>query len=882
MAEKYFENDEMYKFGDKYKFKALKVYSSTEWMANSTKKYRKVFDKNEVDYIRAEFSFYNKFFDEKDWESVITLKAFELKGSKRKEICNQEEKLVVEKTQNVVFTHKGWGTDKIGGFWKKGKYVWEAYIDEKLVGTQEFYIEDIGIVTEKDNPYFEVESIKLFAGPYDGWAVKNRKYLRKFDREATQYLWVEVKIRNKLATDWNCELFINHYDHAGQFKARISSFRYIEKNRKGFIYTFDEGWGSKEGGTWRDDKYTVEIIFMDTLIAIIPFEVGDEEIEGIIEPVVSNEYIPQMDQNEQNNLDKPEEAETLEDVLDELDGLIGLQEIKKKIRDHISYLDFIRLRKEKGFEDSEEIKLHSVFTGNPGTGKTTVVKLLGKIYNKMGLLSEGHVHEVDRVDLVGEFIGQTAPKVKEAIDEARGGVLFIDEAYMLARKDGDSKDFGKEVIEVLVKEMSDGEGDLAIMFAGYPEEMETLLNSNPGLRSRLKYYFHFDDYYPDELVEIAQYACEKRCLKLDEQAKEYIEKIIVEAYRNRDKTFGNARYAFSLIDEGKMNLGLRIMQQPDVEQLTKDTLSTVTLEDVEKISLGKKKRKLDIKIDEDLLRHSMQELNSLIGLNNIKNDINEMVKLVRYYRETGKDVLNSFSLHTVFIGNPGTGKTTVSRIIGKIAKALGLLERGHIVECDREGLIAGYIGQTAIKTKERIDEAKGGILFIDEAYALAEGSHNSYGNEAIEVLLKNMEDKRGEFAIIVAGYPEPMERFLKSNPGLKSRFDRTFQFNDFSPEELLKIAVLMFVRENLTPDKKAEEYLKELFANMVRKKDRYFGNARTIRRIVEEATKNQNLRMAFTPSEKRTPKMLGTLSYEDVKEVVVEEFQRTTHVGFKR
>ena len=151
-----------------------------------------------------------------------------------------------------------------------------------------------------------------------------------------------------------------------------------------------------------------------------------------------------------------------------------------------------------------------------GTGKTTVVKLLGKIYNKMGLLSKGHVLEVDRTDLVGEFIGQTSPKVKEKINQAKGGVLFIDEAYMLARSDDNTKDYGKEVIEVLLKEMSDGTGDIAIMVAGYPTEMEHFLNSNPGLRSRFCYYFHFEDYLPDELIQIAEYTCQKRSVTLSE------------------------------------------------------------------------------------------------------------------------------------------------------------------------------------------------------------------------------------------------------------------------------------------------------------------------------------------------------------------------------
>ena len=168
--------------------------------------------------------------------------------------------------------------------------------------------------------------------------------------------------------------------------------------------------------------------------------------------------------------------------------------------------------------------------------------MMGRLYNKMGLLSKGHVHEVDRSDLVGEYIGQTAPKVKEAIQLARGGVLFIDEAYALARSAEDSKDFGREVIEILVKELSNGPGDLAVIVAGYPKEMKTFLDSNPGLRSRFKLTFEFADYLPQELSKIAEFASQEKEVTLAPEAKVLVDEMITEAYRSRDRAFGNARF----------------------------------------------------------------------------------------------------------------------------------------------------------------------------------------------------------------------------------------------------------------------------------------------------------------------------------------------------
>jgi SpoVK/Ycf46/Vps4 family AAA+-type ATPase len=860
----------------KYKFKEIKVYSSDEWLANSTKKYRRVFDRQETAYIRSEFQFYNKLFDEEAWDAKINLKAISLDGKNQKELCNLETKRSIGVDENVVIAREGWGNEKPGSFWANGDYLWQGFVNDEMLGEMKFHVEDVGLVTPESNPYFTIESLKLFKGSFEVPAKEDRKYFLKFDSNTTQYIWVELKVKIATKKDFFYELFYNFYNDNGLLKGSTDNYAYLEANNENEIYTFTAGWGSNTAGSWKPDNYRLDIIFMDTLIGSLTFEVGEGELEGT---TVYNTTI---------NTEKPQSVttttaptESIEDVIKQLDELIGLTDIKSKIKEHVKYLEFIKLRKEKGFQDSDKMSLHSVFTGNPGTGKTTVVNLLGKIYQKMGLLTKGHVLEVDRSDLVGEFIGQTAPKVKAKIEEARGGILFIDEAYMLSRSDDDSKDYGKEVIEVLLKEMSDGNGDIAIMVAGYPAEMEHFIDSNPGLRSRFNYYFNFEDYLPEELMQISDMAAKKRSLTLTETSRSLIFEMLTEAYRNRDKTFGNARYAYSIIDEAKINLGLRLMNHPDVNNLTNEMLSAIELEDIQKIFASKQKAKLLLKVNENLLREALQELHDLIGIKNIKEDITELIKLVRYYHEIGKDVLNKFSLHSVFAGNPGTGKTTVARIIGKIYKALGLLERGHVVECGREGLVAGFVGETAIKTKALIDKSKDGVLFIDEAYALSEGGENDFGKEAIEVILKNMEDMRGKFAVIAAGYPDNMNKFLLSNPGLKSRFDRTYTFNDYAPDELYEISKTMLSKEGLTADAEAEKHLREYFSGLYETKDKYFGNARAVRNDMGEAVKNQNLRMASIPSDNRTPEMISTLTIDDVKEFEIKQVQTRTGVGFK-
>lgn len=843
-----------------YKFKELKVYGSTEWLADGKKKYRQVFESSETSYIYAEFSFYNKYFDEEDWKVKVQLKCFELDAdnSRSREVCNINIERDVKSQENIVYIREGWGNASAGIFWKKGKFVWEARLDDKVVGSKNFYVESHGPVALDNNPYFNLKSLKLFEGSKTLPTVKSRIYYTRFDQKETRYVWGEFVLQNKhLTEDWCCEVVFNFYNDARQLKGRTVELMHVNKGEE--MVTICSGWGSDHRGTWFNDNYTLEIVFMENLVAIVPFEVGMGNQEGTTQAVLPTTGTPIAPGT------IPEE-QTLEDLMEELNALIGLESIKTKVKEYTQYLSFLKLRQEKGFEEPERINLHAVFTGNPGTGKTTVANMLGKIYHKMGLLRKGHVHEVDRAELVGEFIGQTAPKVKEAIKKAAGGILFIDEAYALARSKEDAKDYGREVIEILLKEMSDGKAGIAVLVAGYPEEMQTFLESNPGLKSRFNMYYEFPDYLPQELQQIALYSAQKRKVQLTEEAKTYLYEKLVERYRNRDRTFGNARLVNSIIDEGKMNMGLRVMKSDDPTQLTEEELSLIQLGDVEKIFGGSKVRKADIPVDEDLLNKSLKELNNMVGLGKIKVEINELVKLVKFYREIGKDVMNTFSLHSVFTGNPGTGKTTVARILATIYKALGILEKGHLVEVDRGSLVAGFIGQTAIKTSQRLDEAKGGVLFIDEAYALSNASEKDYGQEAIETVLKRMEDKRGEFIVIAAGYPDNMRVFLETNPGLQSRFDKAFHFEDYSPMDLWEICVQMLHAENLKPDYEAELHLKQYFAFRHRQKDKFFGNARTVRKVVEESVKNQHLRLASLPSERRTPEVLHLLTLDDVRE----------------
>jgi len=436
--------------------------------------------------------------------------------------------------------------------------------------------------------------------------------------------------------------------------------------------------------------------------------------------------------------------------------------------------------------------------------------------------------EYYRSSLVAGYVGQTAIKTNEVIDKALDGVLFIDEAYSLA-KDGDS--FGQEAIDTLLKRMEDDRDRLVVIVAGYTNEMKTFIDSNPGLKSRFNRYIEFEDYSAEEMLTIFKNLATKQNYTLSEESEKVLLGIFKDVKENEDNSFGNARGVRNLFEKTLVNQANRIAKNGCVGSETQILLP----EDFED-GRPKKIKKVD----------AMAQLTSMIGLRSVKQEILTLRNIVAAQKKraaAGLPVL-PMSYHCVFTGNPGTGKTTVARIVAEIYKDLGVLRKGHLVECDRSSLVAGYVGQTAIKTNAVIDKALDGVLFIDEAYTLAK-ENDSFGQEAIDTLLKRMEDDRKRLVVIVAGYTNEMKSFIESNPGLKSRFSRYIEFEDYSEDELVALFKKLAEGQKFILSDGFEEQLRLILRIVLSENAATFGNGRGVRNLFEKTVLKQANRLAM-------------------------------------
>lgn len=534
------------------------------------------------------------------------------------------------------------------------------------------------------------------------------------------------------------------------------------------------------------------------------------------------------------------------DLEKSLAEIIGMESVKKIIRTQYTMLQANKKRKDANISVDTTQSLNMIFAGNPGTGKTTMARVVAEMFHSMDILKSGQLVEIDKGGLIAEYVGQTAKKTEEVFKSALGGVLFIDEAYAITN---DGSSYGQECIDTLVKLIEDYRGEIVVILAGYSKEMKEFMKANSGLESRFPLRIDFPDYSATELFDISKQMISRRGFILAEGTDRVIEEEIIRLKRHANASSGNGRMVRNFIEDIIRRQSSRVA----TTDVTENDLAVIIPADVKVDSTSVSGFDLE------------NELSKVIGLELVKRyirSLNARLKLQSERKKAGLKTDTTQTMHMIFAGNPGTGKTMMARTVANVLYNMNVIQTNKLIETDRSGLVAGYVGQTAIKTRAVIESALGGVLFIDEAYALAQGGENDFGQEAIDTLVKMMDDNRDRLVVILAGYSDDMQHFLEANAGLQSRFVNIIEFPDYTTDELLQIADGLYSEQGYVLSEAGRVALRNKLT--VAKEDRQFGNGRYVRNVFERSLNNQALRLSNVTE--LTREDLTIITETDIKE----------------
>ncbi|MEZ0260089.1 MAG: AAA family ATPase [Alphaproteobacteria bacterium] len=553
------------------------------------------------------------------------------------------------------------------------------------------------------------------------------------------------------------------------------------------------------------------------------------------------------------------------DPFKELAGLIGLSGIKTAVTNIAHRARLFEKRRSQGLSNSVPA-MHLIFMGNPGTGKTIVARIIGGVLKQAGYLKSGHVVEVSVPELISQYVGETPLKVREKVAQAIDGVLFIDEAYgLMGHSTSSGSSYGAQAITTLLKLMEDNRENLVVIAAGYPAEMQAFLDVNPGFRSRFTDIIHFEDYTPDELVAIFTKLVKDQQFSLYPSAAVFLGDVMKQARAELTHNFPNGRFVRNLFENSVKNLAARV---GSMDKHSKKDLQVLKAEDI-KLAFKEVHRNQkgavpgeappEGETEQDYTPPSgdgsseqwdppvlpvplpltaadpFSQLEGMIGLVDIKRAVSDIGNRARLFGARQAQGLPAVRpvIHMALLGNPGTGKTTVARIMGEILHQTGYLTRGHVVEVLVSDLMGDNAGDTAQRVRQHVMRALDGVLLLDNAYKLAD----EQGRATTTALVKLMEDYKDRLVVIAAGYADEMQHFLDSDPGLRSRFTDVIRFADYTPEELLALYRQMAVLQQYKITPAAEKMLEEFFRHPPGVSTRSFSNGRLVRNIFEDSVK---------------------------------------------
>lgn len=694
---------------------------------------------------------------------------------------------------------------------------------------------------------------------------KKRTYLLQFDEANTTYVAAEAIIKNP---------FFKSSDHLLR-GLTIWYFEDEEIGRNDFNLTlkkdwefveFVQSWGTPVPGFWKSGEARLEIFLENYPILKHSFKIGYQEIINFIDGAEENnnpynkqstQQPKKLEQLQRTNF----ENNSRENLFEEFDNLVGLQNLKKSLNDFISYLEFIKERKAKGIDTDESISANCIFHGNPGTGKTTVARILGRFFKAIGLLENGHVVEVDRAALVGEHIGETAQKTEKVINQALGGILFIDEAYSLTREKN-SNDFGQEAIDIILKRMEDYKNKFFVIAAGYPELMEKFITSNPGLKSRFTHHFYFDDYSSKELVEIFKIFAKKEKYFLNKEAEELLLSKFESLDGNSESTLGNARFVRNLFGETKIELSKRYNLLDD-EKKDFNSLNTILCNDIKSAWLNWQNRNNHISQSNEKLERYSKELNNLVALDNVKITFNKIIGSIKVDKLKSERSISSIhkTYNSIFISEPGIGTSTVARLFAKSLYAANKLTKGQVIELDS----STFLGLSKIDSFLTMDKIfkniLGNVILINDVTATLQ-CENDFSDSLLQYFLKKLYLINDDVVAILSGTKQEIELLIENYPVLESQFPNIFEFEPYTNRQLLEIALSICQKKNYQLDEGAWQQLLELIDEARKENRRNFYNARSIKELLNKAISIQEDRILSMPN--ISIEDLMTITFEDL------------------
>lgn len=810
--------------------------------------YRTVFADSELEILYIDLELINKRYEEEDWEAEVCLRLCRIEAQQMVCLLEKTGHLTVGREDSLIRLGETVSLEELpGGNWEAGRFCILAEVNGCPGRSEEFQVMQ---GSQLPSDYFKILQVGTDRNcdetEQEGRARPHS--FRTLDKKGLKDIRFFLLAQNLLPQEWTYEFIVRVLTDDGttQVVRAVKSSHYIKDQGGNTFICFAVDLCEQAEGFWMEGVYTVVVSAFGQSLLTLEVSVGSEDIPYSFEQEVKESSRHLFAHSGRTVVKGSQEKDVL---LNRLYHLVGLRKVKEEVTQICEYAEFIRLRQENGFGDRFPF-MHLIFTGHPGTGKNTVAEIVGGLLAGLGMLTDGKVHRYKRNDLVRDGVAAEEQLVRQALTASAGGVLLIDcvgELFNPANPD----DRGILALGVLANILMRETPEVLVILTDETEEVDEMLAVFPDLKKIFSRQLYFEDYTPEELMDITRDKLEKLQYRFTPDAEEKFKKLLETACLSKKMDFTNGHFLDEQIEAATLRMSKRLMGNHAVHY-DRAALMLITEADI-------------ILTPEPDPETSFEKLEMMVGLGDVKRDLLHHLNYVYFILERQK---NGFAdkmppLNMIFCGNPGTGKLTVAKMIGEIYHATGVLSKPEVTVQNARNLTpdSGLTPQQGAAFL--VESALGGILYLEEAdfllttefgIALSEGIFSALSTEECEDLV-----------VILAGYTDRMEQMLKLNPALQNYFPYTFQFKDYTPEELLRIAENKLAERKYILHPKAKIAFSELIRKAYEKRDKRFGNALLIEKMVETAVRNLSERtMQIRGKRDLTRKEMSTLREADI------------------